>query len=105
MSPITVWAAQSGDCISKQSLGTRERGARTQQRDGWPGLGGPGLYARLERERPALLDRAIFVTGDLAAPESVKFVDGCRCPVLPKPFEFEQLFRALERRASPARVG
>jgi signal transduction histidine kinase/CheY-like chemotaxis protein len=70
-----------------------------------PGLGGPGLYARLERERPALLDRAIFVTGDLAAPESVKFVDGCRCPVLPKPFEFEQLFRALERRASPARVG
>lgn len=69
-----------------------------------PGLGGPGLYARLERERPALLDRAIFVTGDLAAPESVKFVDRCRCPVLPKPFEFDQLFRALDRRASPARV-
>ncbi|MCY3000745.1 MAG: ATP-binding protein [Planctomycetota bacterium] len=70
-----------------------------------PGLGGPGLYERLERERPAVLARALFVTGDLAAPESVKFVDRCRCPVLPKPFDFDELFRALERTASPARLG
>ncbi|NUP94716.1 MAG: hypothetical protein HUU28_00990, partial [Planctomycetaceae bacterium] len=70
-----------------------------------PGLGGAGLHARLERQWPQLLTRAVFMTGDLAAPESVQFVERCRCTVLPKPFEFDELFRVLERTARLPRVG
>ena len=70
-----------------------------------PGLGGAGLHARLERERPTLLVRSVFMTGDLAAPDSVQFVERCRRPVLAKPFDFDELFRSLERTARLARVG
>ncbi|MCC7011678.1 MAG: response regulator [Planctomycetes bacterium] len=68
-----------------------------------PGLGGIGLFERLEREDPAALARVVFASGDLASPEVVQFARHCRRPLLHKPFDFDELFTTLGR-SSPSRV-
>jgi signal transduction histidine kinase/ActR/RegA family two-component response regulator len=60
-----------------------------------PGIGGIGLNDRLAIERPKVLERTLFFTGDLANPESVSFSNRCQRPVLQKPFDFDQLFQQL----------
>jgi hypothetical protein len=64
-----------------------------------PGIGGIGLHDRLEREAPALLERFVFVTGDLASRHSAAFSRRCRQPLVSKPFDFAELFAQLERAA------
>jgi len=36
--------------------------------------------------KPVLLDRIIFITGDLVNPDTMKFFDDNSCKVLAKPF-------------------
>lgn len=67
-----------------------------------PGLTGFQLYERLGRERPDLLPRFVFVTGDLASAEAAEFVRRCRCPVVGKPFDLDRLMRVVERVATSA---
>lgn len=62
-----------------------------------PGFSGIELHDRLERERPALLDRLIFSTGDVASGEAAGFVARTRCTVLLKPFELSTLADAITR--------
>lgn len=62
-----------------------------------PGFSGIDLHDRLERERPKLLDRLIFSTGDVASGEAANFVARTRCPVLLKPFELSTLADAIAR--------
>jgi signal transduction histidine kinase/CheY-like chemotaxis protein len=57
-----------------------------------PGIGGVGLYDLLSSEHPTVLERTVFVTGDLASPESVRFSTRCARPLVQKPFEFDELF-------------
>ncbi|MCE9593841.1 MAG: response regulator [Planctomycetes bacterium] len=63
-----------------------------------PGMGGIGLHDRLQREAPELLDRVVFVTGDLASEESTRFSRRCRRKLVQKPLDFDELFTALARR-------
>ena len=65
-----------------------------------PGLSGIELHARIARERPELLDRLIFSTGDLVSPEASAFVARTACPVLEKPFRFSALDELVERLAA-----
>ena len=67
-----------------------------------PGIGGIGLHDRLEREAPGLLERFVFVTGDLASRHSAAFSRRCRQPLVSKPFDFAELFAQLERTARAA---
>lgn len=68
-----------------------------------PGIGGIELHDRLSGEDPALLERAVFVTGDLASADSVRFADRCRRPLVQKPFDFDELFATLSvQRTQPA---
>jgi len=62
-----------------------------------PGIGGVGFHDELARESAALLQRVVFATGDLASPEAVRFSQRCQRPLIPKPFEFDELFAALDR--------
>ena len=62
-----------------------------------PGIDGVGLHERLQEERPDLLSRIIFVTGDLASGDVARFLESTRCLVLQKPFEFGQLQRLMTR--------
>ena len=59
-----------------------------------PDISGMELYERLRAERPALIERLIFSTGDSVALEISDFLRRSACPVLNKPFELAEL-RAL----------
>jgi signal transduction histidine kinase len=60
-----------------------------------PGLSGRGLYERLATLMPAVAARVVFVTGDTADPETLKFFERVRCPVITKPFSAHSLATAL----------
>ena len=60
-----------------------------------PDMTGMELHDHLKRSQPALLERFIFITGDVASPEAAAFVASTRRPVLEKPFELSALARAV----------
>lgn len=51
-----------------------------------PGLDGPGLYGELQRERPDLLHRLVFVSGDVS-PYSAAFLRRTGARVIEKPYD------------------
>jgi signal transduction histidine kinase/ActR/RegA family two-component response regulator len=61
-----------------------------------PGVGGVGLHDRFAEERPALLERTVFFTGDLASPDVARFAASARRPLLSKPFDAAALAAAVE---------
>ncbi len=62
-----------------------------------PGIGGREVHAKLAEERPVLLDRLIFVTGDVVAPETATFLTATGCEVVEKPFTVAELGTVMER--------
>jgi signal transduction histidine kinase/ActR/RegA family two-component response regulator len=62
-----------------------------------PVLDGPGLYRELERQYPQLVRRFAFVTGDTLTPETREFLDRTGAPSLTKPFNAEEVRRAVAR--------
>lgn len=62
-----------------------------------PGVSGIELHDRLAGERPELLPRLIFSTGDVASEEASDFVRRTRCQVLQKPFELGMLADVVDQ--------
>jgi CheY-like chemotaxis protein len=62
-----------------------------------PELDGVGLYRELERIRPTLLGRLLFVSGTTEPPEYASFLEATHAPVLSKPFRLEDLRRFVQR--------
>ena len=62
-----------------------------------PGLSGIALHDRLMTERPALINRMIFSTGDVASPDARTFIERVQVPVLQKPFELATLDETIAR--------
>ena len=62
-----------------------------------PGMGGEGFHDRLRAERPDLLERTVFLTGNLASADAVRFADRCSRPVLHKPVDYDELFANLSQ--------
>ncbi len=60
-----------------------------------PGGSGQLLYTRLAAEFPDVAERVIFVTGDIADPQTQKFLAASRRPVLTKPLRLPVLAAAL----------
>jgi PAS domain S-box-containing protein len=60
-----------------------------------PDIDGPALYARLARERPELLRRLVFVSGDSLGAGVEAFLRECGAPLLDKPFSTQDLRRAV----------
>jgi signal transduction histidine kinase/CheY-like chemotaxis protein len=60
-----------------------------------PGIGGIGLHDRWAMERPDLLARVAFTTGDLASEGAVAFSRRSSRPILQKPFDLDEVFAAL----------
>jgi CheY-like chemotaxis protein len=58
-----------------------------------PELDGLGLYHELERERPELLRRFVFITGTSEHADYQVFMDDTKVPVLTKPFDMIELQR------------
>ncbi|MGH7277551.1 MAG: hybrid sensor histidine kinase/response regulator [Candidatus Rokuibacteriota bacterium] len=62
-----------------------------------PILDGPGLYRELQRTRPELLGRLIFVTGDTLSVEKRRFLESTGLPSLSKPFVLAEVRDAVRR--------
>jgi CheY-like chemotaxis protein len=61
-----------------------------------PNFPGDMFYLAVQRSRPHLCERFIFMTGYQGDPKISKFLSGVKCRVLAKPFEMRHLFDALE---------
>ncbi|MBC8088433.1 MAG: response regulator [Phycisphaerae bacterium] len=66
-----------------------------------PGMSGAQLHARLKTDRPALIDRLVFTTGDDVASPPIGSILGSHERVLQKPFEFTALRQLVESIAGP----
>ena len=62
-----------------------------------PGVSGMQVYSTLAAERPELLKRLIFATGDVASTDAAAFLQETRCPVLEKPYELSLLAQTVDR--------
>jgi two-component system NtrC family sensor kinase len=62
-----------------------------------PGMSGMALHDELAAQRPELLERLVFSTGDVASKDAAEFVQRTRCVILEKPFELSKLAETLER--------
>ena len=60
-----------------------------------PILDGPGLYRWLERERPQLTRRIVFMTGDTLSPQTREFLDASGAPTVEKPFDADVVRRLV----------
>ena len=69
-----------------------------------PDLDGFALYHELERRRPDLVRRMIFISGTTEHPEHQKSLDEAGVPILSKPFHVEDLRRLAEQSLSASRT-
>jgi PAS domain S-box-containing protein len=60
-----------------------------------PNLDGRGLYERLVEEKPSMVRRFVFATGDLVRQESLRFLEGLPNRILAKPLDVENVRRVL----------
>jgi PAS domain S-box-containing protein len=60
-----------------------------------PELDGKSLYERVAAERPEMVRRFVFATGDLVRQESVSFLEGVPNRILAKPLDVETVRRVL----------
>ena len=65
-----------------------------------PELDGLGLYHELERERPDLLRRFVFITGTSGHADYYRCMDDVKVPVLTKPFNIVELQRVARETLS-----
>ncbi|HEX6245585.1 MAG TPA: response regulator, partial [Polyangiales bacterium] len=61
-----------------------------------PEMTGVELYATLERCRPELAERMLFITGGAFTPSTQEFVQAMADRCLAKPFDIRELRRKLE---------
>ena len=66
-----------------------------------PGTSGAQLYERLGAARPDMLERILFITGDLFGLAACRFLEKAGRPVLNKPFGRRQLRAALVQMSAP----
>jgi CheY-like chemotaxis protein len=66
-----------------------------------PELDGPTLYRFLERQRPRLCRRLLFLTGDTLEPATQEFLEQSGAPCLTKPFTIAEARRAIQQAMYP----
>jgi len=62
-----------------------------------PNLNGRQLYERVAEERPDLLRRFVFTTGDLAREDTLDFLEGLPNRILSKPLQVETVTQVLSQ--------
>ena len=62
-----------------------------------PGLSGVDLFDWLKVQRPAMIRRILYTTGDTFDTKTREFLEASQVPYLGKPFDLKQLKQSLER--------
>jgi two-component system NtrC family sensor kinase len=68
-----------------------------------PNLDGRALYERVVEEKPSMVRRFVFATGDLVRQESLKFLEGIPNRILAKPLDVENVRDVLIQAVAAAR--
>jgi two-component system NtrC family sensor kinase len=68
-----------------------------------PNLDGRALYERVAEERPSMMRRFVFATGDLVRQESLKFLEGIPNRILAKPLDVDNVRDVLIQAVASAR--
>jgi CheY-like chemotaxis protein len=68
-----------------------------------PHFDGQSFYRSLQRAGSPLIDRILFVTGDVLSAQTREFLEPNHLPFLAKPFLVEELTLAVNRLLDPAR--
>jgi PAS domain S-box-containing protein len=68
-----------------------------------PGMSGIELHNQLQLERPELVSRIVFITGDVVSTDVAEFLKQNARPVLEKPFELTELDQVLARLSAAPR--
>jgi CheY-like chemotaxis protein len=63
-----------------------------------PDVSGQQIFQRWSADRPDLAARVVFLTGDIVSADLQQFLNSTGRPFLPKPFEFDEVVRALPAR-------
>ena len=63
-----------------------------------PDVSGQQIFQRWSADRPDLAERVVFLTGDIVSTDLQLFLNSTGRPFLPKPFEFDDVVRALPGR-------
>ena len=61
-----------------------------------PGLGGPEVYRCIKGLRPEIAARVLFMTGDVASPDTKEFIESTDAVMLSKPFNLDELKQHIE---------
>jgi len=69
-----------------------------------PRLDGRALYERVAEEKPSLLRRFVFATGDLVRQESLRFLEGLPNRILMKPLDVDNVRDVLVQAVRAARA-
>jgi two-component system NtrC family sensor kinase len=70
-----------------------------------PGVGGRELLEALRRDRPDLVGRLLFSSGDTAAAETAELLRESGVPSITKPFDFARLEQVIRELAAPKTSG
>ena len=70
-----------------------------------PGMSGREFLERLRRDRPDLVPRVVFSTGDTFAPDTAAFLKESGVPTVIKPFDFAMLERVIRDVVTRAAAG
>lgn len=68
-----------------------------------PNLDGRALYERVVEEKPSMVRRFVFATGDLVRRESLEFLEGLPNRILAKPLDVDDVRRVLLQAVAAAR--
>jgi nitrogen-specific signal transduction histidine kinase/CheY-like chemotaxis protein len=69
-----------------------------------PNLDGRALYERVVDEKPSMVRRFVFATGDLVRQESLKFLEGLPNRILAKPLDVDHVRRVLVQAVAASRA-
>ena len=69
-----------------------------------PKMDGRRFYETLKQERPDLVDRIAFVTGDTLSAGIESFLDTAGCPTIEKPFAPEEVLETVRARLACAQI-
>lgn len=61
------------------------------------GVDGAGVYMWISANRPALVSRLVFITGDVASEETVHILRRTGIPCVEKPFRVQQFISVIEQ--------
>jgi CheY-like chemotaxis protein len=65
------------------------------------GVDGADVYAWLQKHRPNLAQRLLFITGDIASAETAATLRNTGAPYIEKPFRVQQLISAVQENFGP----